>query len=88
MHKPINLTKNENTQKPYNWLKKLFSLPKKKKTFWAACWSLLEASIAGNLYNWQEVTDAYELATRTYLLNENPLMASLSLNNLGDVYNI
>ena len=46
-----------------------------------------KAGIASNEYKWEDVASYYEKASQTYLLDENPLMASLSLNNLGDAYN-
>jgi len=46
-----------------------------------------KAGIASSEYRWEDVATAYEKASEAYLLDENPLMASLSLNNLGDAYN-
>jgi len=67
---------------------KIIFLAKEKKLFEPlaeAYWT--KAAISDNLYQWEEVANAYELAAQTYLLDENPLMASISLNNLGDTYN-
>ncbi|MFN3316126.1 MAG: tetratricopeptide repeat protein, partial [Raineya sp.] len=46
-----------------------------------------KAAIESNKYNWEQVAAAYEAAAQIYMLDENPLMASVSLNNLGDTYN-
>ena len=63
-------------------------IAKEKKlleTLAEAYWT--KAAIESNTYNWEQVAIAYEAAAQTYMLDENSLMASISLNNLGDTYN-
>lgn len=55
------------------------------ETLASAYWT--KADIEASLYRWEQVAIAYEAAAQTYLINENLLMASVSLNNLGDTYN-